>query len=184
MIRPTEIEQDLSAMRDVLERVYPLFTEHNQIGVTARPGVEDPLYDAVGWLPDDAVEGDYSVVNAEFRDSAVEELLRALPFRFGRSRLMRMRPKACLSIHADPSRRYHYAITTNPSCYILDIAKGAGRFHHIPADGRLYQMDAHRMHTAMNAGREERVHLVICSADEEPLDDAVPVGRADRVDLG
>lgn len=177
MIRMMDIEQDLAAMTAVLERVYPLFNEHNQIGVTARPGSATPLQDAIGWLPEGAAEADYSQITEPFRDTAVEELLRKLPFRFGRTRVMRMRPKSCLSIHADPTRRYHYAITTNPGCYILGVADGAGTFHHIPADGHLYEMDAHRTHTAMNSGNKDRVHIVICPADAARPAGAMPVGR-------
>ena len=178
MIRMTDIEQDLAAMREVLERVYPLFSEHNQIGVTARPDSADPLYDAVGWLPEGARESDYSMITEPFRGTAVEALLKKLPFRYGRTRVMRMRPKSCLSIHADPTRRYHYAITTNPGCYIVGITEGAGTFHHIPADGHVYEMDAHRTHTAINSSNKDRVHIVICPADDARPADAMPVGRA------
>lgn len=177
MIRQMDIQQDLTAIAAVLERVYPLFAEHNQIGVTARPGSKNPLYDAVGWLPEDAAEADYSDITEPFRGTAVEDLLRKLPFRYGRTRVMRMRPKSCLSIHADPTRRYHYAITTNPGCFIVGVTEGAGTFHHIPADGHLYQMDAHRTHTAMNSGNKDRVHIVICPADPTRPEDAMPIGR-------
>lgn len=177
MIRVTEVEQELAGIRDVVTRVYPLFDRHNQISITSRPDSDDPIYDAVGWLPDGAREADYSMVTEPFRGTAVEALLRKLPFRYGRTRLMRMRPKSCLSIHADPTPRYHYAITTNPGCFIVGIGDGAGTFHHIPADGRLYEMDAHRTHTAMNSGKEDRVHLVICPADPTRPSDSAPIGR-------
>ena len=100
MIRETGIREDLASMLATLEQVNPLFTEHNQIGVTARPGASDPLYDAVGWLPEGAAEADYSEINEPFLGSAIENLLRKLPFAYGRTRLMRMRPKSCLSIRS------------------------------------------------------------------------------------
>ncbi len=73
----------------------------------------------IGWLPDGARDSDYTVINPEFHGTVIEELLKKLPFPYGRTRLMRMAPKSCLSIHADSSLRYHYAITTNADCYIM-----------------------------------------------------------------
>ena len=112
MIRAMDVHEDLNAMQEMLESAEPLFSEHNQISVTCRPGATDPLSDAIGWLPEGVAEADYSEITAPFVGTAVERLLQNLPFAFGRTRLMRMRPKSCLSVHADPTRRYHYAITT------------------------------------------------------------------------
>ena len=177
MIRAMDVYEDLNAMQEMLESAEPLFSEHNQISVTCRPGATDPLSDAIGWLPEEVAEADYSEITAPFVGTAVERLLLNLPFAFGRTRLMRMRPKSCLSVHADPTRRYHYAITTNPGCYIVGVKNETGTFHHIPADGQLYEMDAHKTHTAMNSGKRDRVHLVICPADPTRPKDAEPIGR-------
>ncbi len=177
MIRATDIEQDLAAVRAAVQAVEGPLKEHGQLGVTSRPGAEDPLLDALGWLPEDAEEADYSVLNAEFRGTAIEALLGKLPFRHGRVRLMRLAPKTCLSIHADSTRRYHYAVTTSPECFLVEFNGTEGRFHHVPADGRLYEMDARLTHTAINASRNARVHIVICNADETQALDPALVGR-------
>lgn len=177
MIRPTEIQQNLEAVRSVVSEVGALLKERGQLSVTSRPDAEEPLLDALGWLPEDAQESDYSVINEEFKGGPIEELLSKLPFRHGRVRLMRLAPKSCLSIHKDSTRRYHYAVTTTPDCYLVEMRDGTGTFHHIPADGRLYEMDARLTHTAVNAGREGRVHIVICNADESAALDAKAVGR-------
>ena len=177
MIRPMGVQQDLAAMLSVLNCVYPLFAERSQIGVTARPDSADPLYDAVGWLPDDALEADYSMVTEPFRGTVMEDILKNLPFQYGRTRLMLMRPKSCLSMHADPTRRYHFAVTTNPGCYMASMPGPTGTLHHIPADGMLYELDAHLTHTAVNAGDSDRVHLVICPADPARPSDSKPIGR-------
>ena len=155
MIRATDTTSDLSEMLKTFERLMPLFSKDNQISVTARPGVTDPIGDAVGWIPDGVEEADYSNVTEPYRGTVFERLLRKLPFAFGRTRLMRMRPKTCLSIHADPTRRYHFALVTNPGFYIVEVAEENGVFHHTPADGRLYEMDTHRAHTAMNSGNKD-----------------------------
>ena len=177
MIRATETTGDLDGMLETLEKVMPLFTKHNQISVTARCGAAEPLYDAVGWIPDGVAEADYSEITKPFIGTAFERFLKGLPFAYGRTRLIRMRPKSCLSIHADPTRRYHMALITNPDCYMVGVSGKDGSFHQIPADRILYEMDAHRTHTAMNSGNKDRFHLVICPADPTRPLDAEPIGR-------
>ena len=181
MFRPTDVTHDIEEIRAVIEPLFPKLREHGQLSVTSRPGAKDPLTDAIGWRPEDASEADYSVVNEPFKGGAVEELLKKLPFNCGRVRIMLMRPKSSLSIHADSTRRYHYAIQTKPDCFIVEMDGDEGKFHHIPADGRIYEMDAFRNHTAINTGRSERVHIVICSADEEEYQGADQVGRVESV---
>ena len=177
MIRATHIVANIVSMVDVLDKLAPLFLKHNQISVTARPGALEPLIDGIGWLPEGASESDYSIVTEPFIGTEFERILGSLPFAYGRTRLMRLRPKTCLSVHADPSPRYHLALITNPGCYIIGVSGDKGNFHHIPADGKLYEMDAHRTHTALNSGGEDRIHLVICPALAKRPDDADPVGR-------
>ena len=48
MIRATDTTADLAEILETLERVMPLFVKNNKIGVTARPGVEDQIGDALG----------------------------------------------------------------------------------------------------------------------------------------
>ena len=164
MVRRTEVYQALAPVQAALEEVRPLFDQDNVISVTSRPGAERPLKDCAGWLPEGVRERDFRVINPEFRGGAVEALLGKLPFDFGRVRLMRMAKKSSLSIHWDASLRYHYAIITNPACYLVFMEGDLGHFRHIPADGYLYEMDARLTHTAINASREARTHLVICDA--------------------
>lgn len=164
MLRRTEVYQEIEPMRAVLQAVKPLFDDDNVISVTSRPGAERPLKDGIGWLPDGVRERDFKIINPEFRGTAIEELLGKLPFDFGRTRLMRMPKKSSLSIHWDSSLRYHFAVVTNPACYLVFMDGDIGHFRHVPADGYLYEMDARLTHTAINASREPRYHLVICDA--------------------
>ena len=179
MIRKLEIYQDPEPVRAVVEAVAPLFGADNVISVTSRRGAERPLNDHVGWLPEGVRERDFTVINPEFRGTVIEALLERLPFAFGRTRIMRMPKKSCLSIHWDTSLRYHYAVVTNPACYLVHLDGEQGRFHHIPADGYLYEMDARLTHTAINASRHARIHLVICDARDEGLKDGRPAEHAD-----
>ena len=94
-------------------------------------------------------ERDFTVINPEFRGTVIEALLERLPFAFGRTRIMRMPKKSCLSIHWDTSLRY------------------------------LYEMDARLTHTAINASRHARIQLVICDARDENLKDGRPAEHAE-----
>lgn len=174
MIRRTDVYEDLAAVRTAVAEVTPLFDDDNVIMVTSRPGAAQPLKDCAGWLPEDVRERDFRVINPEFRGTAIEALLGKLPFEFGRTRIMRMPKKSCLSIHWDTTLRYHYAVVTNPACYLIEVDGDIGRFHHVPADGYLYEMDARLTHTAINASREARIHIVICDAYDTGLKDGRP----------
>lgn len=165
MISRTNIYMDVARMRDVLERVQPLFRK-NRLYVTSRPGADDPLHDGSGWMPEGVTEADYSVLNEPFRGTAVEELLSTLPSPYGRVRLMLLPPKTCLSFHWDDTTRLHYAITTNPACYLMHRTGESCDMYHVPADGYVYRMDTRLVHNAMNASNEPRVHLVIANLAE------------------
>ena len=179
MIRRTEIHQELDPVRATVEALVPLFGPDNVISVTSRKGADRPLQDHVGWLPEGVRERDFTVVNPEFHGTAIEALLDKLPFAFGRTRLMRMPKKSCLSIHWDTSLRYHYAVKTNPACYLVFMEDDIGHFRHIPADGYLYEMDARLTHTAINVSRHDRIHLVICDAKDEGLSEGRPAAHAE-----
>jgi|TARA_B110000908_G_scaffold58797_1_gene71475 hypothetical protein len=75
-----------------------------------------------------------------------------------RARLMKMKPKTCYSYHQDPTMRMHIPLVTNDHCFIIvnDI------LHRYPADGSNYLVDTTKMHTAVNASREVRIHIVGC----------------------
>ena len=177
MIRRTDFHFDHTAVRGAVSVVEPLLEQHGQLMITSRPGMQSPLTDDRGWNASTLDPTEFKVLNDEFRGTAIETLLEAVPFRFGRVRLMLMRPKSCLSIHADRGIRYHYAVTTSPDCYLVEINGNQGTFHHIPADGYLYEMDASRYHTAMNTGHCHRIHIVMSAVDVERPTAAEEIGR-------
>ncbi len=179
MIRRTDIHQELAPLRQAVAELLPLFGTGNAIAVTSRPGADRPLSEHLGWLPDDVREHDFTVINPEFRGTPIAALLEKLPFAFGRTRLLRMPKKSCLSVHWDTSLRYHYAVETNPACYLVRLQGDIGRFYHVPADGYVYEMDARLTHTAINASRHDRIHLVICNARDEGLREGRPAEHAE-----
>tara|TARA_B110000305_G_C19460497_1_gene653998 strand:+ start:855 stop:1376 length:522 start_codon:yes stop_codon:yes gene_type:complete len=104
-------------------------------------------------------EEDFIVFNPEFHGTVFEEIWKTFPHKMGRMRLMKVPAKKCYWMHNDPGIvRYHFAIDTNPDCFILYRDYG---HYHIPADGVCYKMDTDEHHTAVNASRDDRIHLVI-----------------------
>ena len=75
-----------------------------------------------------------------------------------RTRVMRMHSKTCYSYHQDPTQRIHIPLITNENCFMV-IADEVYRY---PADGNYYIVDTTKIHTAVNASWDERIHIVGC----------------------
>lgn len=169
-----DVHYDIDKIQAAVKDRYHLFGDDNVLLVNSHPESKDPLRDFSGWLPADISEDDFTIINKEFRGTALEDLLRQLPFPYRRTRLMRMRKKSCLTIHNDTCLRYHYAIRTNPACFLVYMKGNIGEFYHVPADGYLYEMDGTKTHMALNASKEERIHLVISSLKFDNIREARP----------
>lgn len=169
-----DVHYDIAEIQAVVDERYSLFGDDNVVLVNSHAKSSNPLKDYSGWLPDDISEDDFTIVNEEFRGTALESLLHSLPFPYRRTRLMRLPKKTCLTIHNDTCLRYHYAIKTNPACFLVHMKDNIGEFHHVPADGYLYEMDGTKVHTAINASKQERIHLVISSMKFDNLTERRP----------
>lgn len=169
-----DVYYDIAKIQAVVNERYHLFGDDNVLLVNSHPDSSQPLRDFSGWLPDDISEDDFTIINEEFRGTALEDLLHKLPFPYRRTRLMRLPKKSCLTIHNDTCLRYHYAIKTNPACFLVHMQGNIGEFHHVPADGFLYEMDGTKTHMALNASKEERIHLVISSLKFDNIREARP----------
>ena len=73
-----------------------------------------------------------------------------------RVRLMNLKPKRCYTYHHDLTKRFHIPIKTNDKCFFI-VDKKVIQF---PADGNYYILDTTKNHTAINASKEDRIHLV------------------------
>ena len=69
---------------------------------------------------------------------------------------MKMKPKTCYLWHADKTKRLHIPVYTHPHCFLLVD----GEQFHIPADGKAVVVDTTKMHTALNASKIDRIHIV------------------------
>lgn len=157
LISRTDISFDPEKVEKAFQLVSGLPQQRHAVAVTSKPGAEDPLYDGISARPEEEML--YNVINAEFLGTYFEEILTALPFPFGRTRIMWIPAQKCYPVHTDHSIRYHLALDTHDGAFIL--YPHAGKLYHIPADGYLYKMDARPPHTGVNCGPLTRAHMVI-----------------------
>ena len=154
------IRKDINLSR-IIEEVekyiftYEGFGYKNQICLQGLNETSDPYYGSrsLKEIDSEYTEKDFNVsVFPEmiYTNKIVEEL------GLCRTRIMRMKPKTCLSYHYDPKPRIHIPIITNPSCFLL-IGKKA---HYLKANGSAYSVNTTKWHTAINASLESRTHLV------------------------
>ena len=107
-------------------------------------------------------ESDFDTLCTVFRDTLFDDVYSDLKQKYsiGRIRLMKMKPKTCLSWHIDLCARVHYPIKTQDGCMMIIDQQVC----HMPANTWWYT-DTHKHHTAINASRSDRIHLV-CSVLE------------------
>ena len=129
-------------------------------------------------------ENEFTEFNEAFKDTYFYEVWNTLnevvDAPLGRMRLVRMLPKRCLSFHRDFEVRYHIPIVTNPRSFLLindepekfpevfDTRMPTVQVVHLPANGHVYHLDTTHYHTAINAGKDPRIHLLISEAQDSP----------------
>ena len=149
---------NLSRIIDEVEKYifsYENFGYKNQICLQSLNETSDPYYGSRGLneIDSEYTEKDFNVFvfpEMIYTNKIIEEL------GLFRARIMRMKPKTCLSYHYDPTPRIHIPIITSPSCFLL-IDKKA---HYLKANGSAYLVDTTKWHTAINASFDSRTHLV------------------------
>jgi hypothetical protein len=111
-------------------------------------------------------EKDFTVLCEQLKGTLFEEVYQALKSKYadklGRIRLMKMKPKTCLSWHNDDNTRLHYPMITAEGCLMIigDEVK------HMPAN-TWWHTDTIPLHTALNASQIDRIHLVCSIVDDE-----------------
>lgn len=164
---------DLAEARQELQKFLSEtpFLESNQINFTSRDEhVQDPYLDTGSIYSREenkslSKESEFKFFIKKFEGSYFHKLYLEVAAKsvlpIGRMRLLKLKPKTCYSVHRDNSIRYHFALHTNPECYM--VFKNQGLVH-IPADGNCYATNTLLEHSAMNGSLEERVHLVFSTA--------------------
>ena len=152
-----KIEININISNVISEVEQYIFSEKNFVDQICLQGLTesgDPYYGSRGMLEVDSeyTENDFCVnlfPDMEYTNSLIGDL------RLKRTRIMRMKPKTCLSYHYDRTWRVHVPLITNSKCFLLID----GTAYHVPADGA-YKVNTTKYHTAINASFEARTHLV------------------------
>jgi hypothetical protein len=95
---------------------------------------------------------------AEYKNTAIETALSALPFPIGEARLVKLEPGKCYFAHSDIDDRYHLNLS-GTNCTLHDFDTNTS--YPLIQDGLWYLMDAGKIHTAINAGEYPRVQLLV-----------------------
>ena len=180
-ITSTEIYNDhnkmLEAVTNLVDNVG--WGSLNQILLNSRPGDQDPWHDGTGTVINRQTgeriinETDFTKWNniPNYLLESLKNLAEARKIKFGRIRIMKLRPQFGLSVHKDFETRYHYVITTNPKCYF-----GFSQFEnqmdpaaicwHMPVDSQWHHIDTTKYHFVYNGGQTDRIHIVACALNE------------------
>lgn len=105
-------------------------------------------------VPDEKM---YKYIEPSLKGSCVEELI--LKYGAVRTRIMKLPPRSCYSIHADPTPRIHIPLITNKQCWMiwpyLSICKNL-------EVGKAYWTNTKAPHTFINGDQYlERIHIVM-----------------------
>lgn len=188
MILKTDVTFDLQRVRDIVRMVIDrvaLDRPWTQIGLVGNrydfdsfdPGVIGSMWEN-GQRRFEQV--DFEWFDHRFKDTILHEMWESTYENFSlvpcRMRIMSLHPNRCLSWHNDEEVRLHYVVDTNPGSFLIVSDKGRengyptfpaltldmdATVNHMAADGHVYQLDANHVHTVLNGGKSNRIHLVI-----------------------
>ena len=102
-------------------------------------------------------ENDFTILCSQFKNTMFETVYNELSnkYKLGRVRLMRSKSKTCLSWHTDNSIRLHYPLKTQEGCLMII----EDEVMHLTKDV-WWMTNTKVKHTALNASKEDRIHLV------------------------
>ena len=118
----------------------------------------------VGRIPlrkDKLKEQDFTETCDLFENTYIDTVIKTIKQQHNvvRGRFMLMKHKTCLTMHVDKTKRIHIPIYTNKDCMMI-INDNICRMPY----GKTYLVDTTVPHTALNASKDPRVHLVFCLA--------------------
>jgi hypothetical protein len=128
--------------------------EIDKLGVKYNPVIrENPLSEEL-----------FQVLNSQFKDSLFEEVYNALEkkYKLGRVRIIQSNPKTCLSWHVDDHPRIHYPMKTQDGCLMVI----ENEVKHL-SQNEWWWSNTTSPHTAFNASKEARIHLVATIISEK-----------------
>lgn len=159
---PRKILMDLSTILDVADRTRWL--AEDQLSIRSSTG--DDWFDGIGSLatPPYRSTRDFTTTNSFIKGmylgevvDSVEEFAATMGKKIGRIRFLNLKPKACYTWHIDIDEfRFHVPVVTNPGAMFIS----GDSVERMPIEGQLYQFFTRELHTAINAWKTDRLHLV------------------------
>ena len=108
------------------------------------------------------------VINPILKNTIFEKVINEMPFKLNRAVFIIIPAGFCLRHHNDPDNKYHLSIIENRGSFYYDYDKQRG--YHLPADGRIRQINSTESHhTAVNGGIEPRTHFIMTQYSCEDL---------------
>jgi hypothetical protein len=134
--------------------LYYDFDNHDPKDPNSKPVIRDVILK----------EEDFSEVCDYLKGTYTEEVINLLRSKYGivRGRYMMMNWKSCLTYHNDETPRIHLPLITNDGCFMIIDGK-TEKLH----EGFTYHVDTTKQHTALNAGKHLRFHIVFCLPSSE-----------------
>lgn len=144
--------------------------EAQQLCINSIKGKDDYLYGAGSLyrryhndkelqfrVQDIKLEQDFTELCSVFCGTLFEDLYDALNEKYyvGRVRVIKLNPRSCLTWHRDTHMRLHYPLITNEGCKMIINDEVI----HMPAN-TWWKTNTCDWHTAINAGNEDRIHIV------------------------
>lgn len=136
--------------------------DQNQISLQHRIGITQPneSVGSISYAGDVKSDIEFSEFYDDFKNEYAVQVLKGLDFDVYRTRIMKISPKRCYTMHRDKTIRYHIPI---------DIAEGKSRFIFDHGEvinmeeGKCYVVNTKLEHTAMNCHPSlDRIHIVGC----------------------
>jgi hypothetical protein len=138
----------------ILEELDTLPVYDNQLYLQGNSSDMDPIEPTCGqnylYVDNNELEYNINLFDIPYINSIIDE------HELVRTRVMRMKPKTCLYWHNDSTKRLHIPVVTNPHCFLIVD----GVQIHLPATGEAVVVDTTKMHTALNASKQDRIHIV------------------------
>lgn len=155
---------------DIVKLRYLYRSDHINLRVPSRFSERDGVWfgakslfvDNVQVIQQSEYDKFLSVIGDSYLKSACERTIEFINDNYklsvGRVRVAILPPKYCLTYHTDPESQYrfHIPVVTNDNVmFIVDDV-----VERMPLRGSLYTLDVTKKHTAINASREERIHII------------------------
>jgi hypothetical protein len=170
-VKPHKLKFDAQKIMDCLRVPMneEVFVNDNQLAITHAER-EDSFKSGIGSLYNyqtgkfDRKTSDYTILNKAFVGTYIEQVVDEVKelaakywVKVGRVRALKLKPATCYVLHSDIEEfRFHIPLITDRGNFF--VTNEGVEFMQEP--GRVYLFATQEEHTAVNAGKRNRIHLV------------------------